>query len=72
MIWGLLCFQSPGWFTQLPVIFALCGFVLGHFLTSGFGGLVSCRSSWDLGLSNYWWEACWNGRLQIRIWFLLS
>lgn len=33
---GWLCFQSPGWYTQLPVIFTLRGFVLGHFLPSDF------------------------------------
>lgn len=32
----LLCFQSPVWSTQLPVIFTLCGFVLGHFLPPNF------------------------------------
>lgn len=39
MILGLLCFQSLGWFTQLPVTLALCGFVLGHFLVWGIGFL---------------------------------
>lgn len=56
MIWGLLCFQSPGWSTQLPVTFALCGclgsfpppnFSLPHWLQSK---ILKICSSWKCSL----------------------